>query len=132
VSLVCHGRSPGRGGLDREFSRAADYARLRKLGPAAAPNGRSRQLERYKFGSRCVVAMSDREALIVLRDHGLQAGEQRFDAVLAGEHEIAESGPTAWTALGRLVTANADAVDWALLIGRCPSPGALRRGARRR
>jgi hypothetical protein len=57
------------------------------------------------------------EAVIVLRDRGAGAGEQRYDAALAIDREIVESGPSPCTALRRLVTANPEALEWALLLG---------------
>lgn len=65
------------------------------------------------------------EAVIVLRDRGAGAGEQRYDAALAIDREIVESGPGPCTALRRLVTANPEAVEWALLVGRGPARGVV-------
>jgi hypothetical protein len=63
------------------------------------------------------------DAVIVLRDHGPAAGEQRYEAALAVDHEVVESGPTPCTALRRLVTANPEAVEWALVLGGRPARG---------
>ena len=67
--------------------------------------------------------MIGREAVIVLRDHGPAAGEQRYDAALAVDRAVVESGPSPCTALRRLVTANPEAVDGALLLGARPASG---------
>ena len=56
------------------------------------------------------------EAVIVLRDHGPEAGEQRYEAALAADREVVESGQSPCTALRRLVTANPEAVEWALVL----------------
>jgi hypothetical protein len=73
--------------------------------------------------------MTDREAVIVPRDHGPGAAEQRYHAVLAVEPEVVESGRSPCTALRRLVTANPEAVDWALLLGNRPADGMIVLGA---
>jgi hypothetical protein len=73
--------------------------------------------------------MTGREAVIVLRDHGPERGELRYDAVLAIEPDVVESGPSPCTALRRLVTANPEAVDWALFLGNRPADGMLVLGA---
>ena len=73
--------------------------------------------------------MPPREAVFTLHDRGPEAGEQRFEAVLAIDHAITESGPSPSTALRRLVTANPEALEWALSQGNRPTDAMLVLGA---